>query len=118
VRFRLVENGHIPVGLKLFQVPPDQVSKLFNGIFGLVHLFSEATENLLVLIIEKLNQDIVFVLEIEIDGAIRHTGFFGNLGNGGLKETVLGEYLDCRFEYAMVFIVFPAFFIDVAPPRA
>jgi hypothetical protein len=97
---------------------PDQVSKLFNGIFSLVHLFPEAPENLLGLVIEELNQDIIFVLEIEIDGAIRHTGFFGNLGNGGLKETVFGEYFDCRFQYAMVFIVFPAFFIDVTPPRA
>jgi len=118
VCLRLVENGHIPVRLKLFQMTPDQVSKFINGIFGLVHLFPEAPENLLGLVIEELNQNIIFVFEIKIDGAISHAGFFGNLSNGRMKEPVFGKYLDSRLEYAMVFIIFFTFFIDVAPPGA
>ncbi len=116
VRLRLVENGHIPVCLKLFQMSPDQVSKLVNGILGLVHLFSETSKNLLGLVIEELNQNIIFIFEIQIDGAISHAGFFGDLSNGRLKETVFGKYLDSRLEYPTVFIVFSAFLIDGAPP--
>ena len=116
VRLRLIEDGHIPVCLKLLQVSPDQVLKLINGTFGLIHLFSETPENLLGLVIEKLNQNIIFVFEIKIDGSISHTGFLGNLGNGRLKESVFGKYLDSRLEYPMVFIVFSALFINMAPP--
>jgi len=117
VRLRLVENCHISVCLKLFQMSPDQVSKLINGIFGLIHFFSETPENLLGLVIEKLNQNIIFVFEIKIDGAVGHAGFFSNLGNGRLKESVFRKYLDSRLEYPMVFIVFSALFINIAPPE-
>ena len=96
----------------------DQVSKLINGIFGLVHLLSESPENLLGLVIEKLNQNIIFVFEIKIDGAVGYAGFFSNLGNGRLKESVFGKYLDSRFEYPMVFIIFSALFFNIAPPGA
>ncbi len=96
----------------------NQVSKLINGVFGFIHLFSETSENLLGLVIEELNQNIIFVFEIKIDGAISHTGFFGDLSNGRLKETVFGKYLDRRLEYPVVFVVFSALFIDVTPPGA
>ena len=108
--FDLTRRKQTPAQVQAFQ--------FFFCSCRLADRIPETFENLPCFVFVKLNQDVIFVLEIEIDGAIRHTGFFGNLGNGGLKETVLGEYLDCRFEYAMVFIVFPAFFIDVAPPRA
>jgi hypothetical protein len=116
VRLRLVQNGHISVCLKLFQMSSDQVSKLINGILGLIHLFSETSKNLLGFVIEELNQNIIFIFEIQIDGAISHAGFFGDLSNGRLKESVFGKYLDSRLEYAMVFIVFSTLFIDGEPP--
>ena len=81
VCLRLVENGHIPVSLKLFQMSPNQISKFINGVVGLIHLFPETAENLFGLMIEKLNQNIIFIFEIEIDGAVSHTGFFGDLSN-------------------------------------
>jgi len=97
-------------------MPSNQVSELFDSILGLIHLFSETPENLLGLVVEELNQNIIFIFEIQIDGSISHTGFLGDLRNGRLKETVLGKYLDRRLEYPMVFIVFSAFLIDGTPP--
>jgi len=108
VGFGLVDDGQIPVPLKFFKVPSDKVSQLLDGTAPAIDFFSEALENLLGFVLEKLNQDIVLVFEVQIDGPIGHTGFSGDFGNGRLMISVPGKYLDGRFEDAVVFIVFIA----------
>ena len=73
-----------------------QISKLINRIIRLVYVFPESIKYLFGFIAEKLNQNIIFVFEIEIDGAIGNTRCRCNLRNGGLKKTLFGKYLDSR----------------------
>ena len=67
--------------------------------------------------IEKIEQNIVFILKIEIDGAVRDTRFPRDLRNGRLKKTLFGKHLDSRFKDAPVFIVCFPFRIDDTPPE-
>jgi hypothetical protein len=108
VGFGLVNDGQIPVPLKFFKVPSDEVAQLLDGTAPAIDFFSEALKNLLGFVLEKLNQDIVLVFEVQIDGPIGHTGFSGDFCNGRLMISVPGKYLDGRFEDAVVFIVFIA----------
>jgi hypothetical protein len=108
VGFGLVNDGQIPVPLKFFKVPSDEVAQLLDGTAPAIDFFSEALKNLLGFVLEKLNQDIVLVFEVQIDGPIGHTSFSGDFGNGRLMISVPGKYLDGRFEDAVVFIVFIA----------
>jgi hypothetical protein len=108
VGFGLVDDSQIPVTLKFFEVPSDEVSQLLDGAAPAIDFFSETLENLLGLVFEKLNQDIVLVFEVQIDGPIGHTSFSGDLGNGRLMISVTGKHLDSCFENPVVFIVFIA----------
>jgi hypothetical protein len=94
VGFGLVDNGHVPVALELFEVMANQNSEFVNGTVGPIDILAKALKNLLGLVIEKLNQNVVFVFEIEINRTVGDTGFFSNLRNGRLKIPLAGEYLD------------------------
>lgn len=61
---------------------PNKISKFINSIVRFIDRFPEAGKNLPGFITEKLNQDIVFILEIKVDGPIGNPGFFCNLRNG------------------------------------
>jgi hypothetical protein len=106
--FGLVDDSQITVTLKFFKVPSDEVFQFLDGAATAIDFFSEALENLLGFVFEKLNQDIVLVFEVQIDGPIGHTSFSGYFGNGRLMISVAGKHLDSRFENAVVFIVFIA----------
>jgi hypothetical protein len=106
VGFGLVDDSQIPVTLKFFKVPSDEVFQLLDGAAPAIDFFSEALENLLGFVFEKLNQDIVLVFEVQIDGPIGHTSLSGDFGNGRLMISVAGKHLDGRLENAVVFIVF------------
>jgi hypothetical protein len=53
-----------------------------------------------------LNQNIILIFEIQIDGAIGNSGFFGDLGNGRLMKTLSGKNLNSRFKDLIIFVVF------------
>jgi hypothetical protein len=108
VGFGLVDDRQIPVTLKFFEVSSDEVSQLLDGTAPAIDFFPEAFENLLGFVFEKLNQDIILVFEVQINGPVGHSSFFGNFGNGRLMISVAGKHLDGRFEDAVVFIVFIA----------
>jgi len=105
VGFGLIEDRHVRVPLKFFQMPANQIPELVHGISRPVHLFAETPEDLSRLIVEKVHQDIIFILEIQIDSTISHTGFTGYLGDGGLEKALLGKNLDSGLEYSMIFFV-------------
>jgi len=71
-----------------------QILKFINRIIRLIYMFSESFKYLFGFIAEKLNQNIILVFEIEIDGAVGNSRCLCNLGNGGLKKTLLGKYFD------------------------
>jgi hypothetical protein len=53
-----------------------------------------------------LDQNIVFILEIKIDGAVGDAGFFGNLGNGRLMKSLSGKNLNRCLKNLMIFVIF------------
>ena len=106
VGFNLIDNGHVPVALEFFQMHPNEIAKLVQAGIGPIHLRTETIKYLLGFIIEKLDQNIVFILEIKIDGAVGDAGFFGNLGNGRLMKSLSGKNLDSRFKNLVIFMIF------------
>lgn len=102
--FRLIHDGHVPVALKFIQMPADQVAKLVHGIFGLADFFPEQVENLFGLVGKKLHQDVVLIFEIQINRPVRYTGFPCDLGNRGLKKSLICKHLDGSFKDAMIFV--------------
>jgi hypothetical protein len=61
---------------------PNKATQFVMAAIGLVDGRPKPIKNLLGSVIEKLDQDIVFIFEIKIYGTIRHTGLSGDLGNG------------------------------------
>jgi hypothetical protein len=112
----LINDGHVAVFLELLKMDADQAPQLFFRCFRLIHRIPESFKNLAGLILVKLDQNVVLVLEIEIDGPVRHTGLFGNLGNCRLKKPLLGEYGDGRVEDTPVLVPVFLFRADGAPP--
>jgi hypothetical protein len=95
----------------------NKIPQFVQAVVGLVNSGPEAIKNLFGSVVKKMNQDIVFVLEIKIDGTIGHPGFPGNLCNGRLVKTLVRKDFYGCFKDKMVFIIF-IFFIDFIPPVA
>jgi hypothetical protein len=106
VGFNLIDNGHVPVALEFFQMHPNEIAKFVQAGIGTIHLRPETIKYLLGFIIEKLDQNIVFILEIQINGAVGDPGYFGNLGNGRLMKSMSGKNLDSRFKDLVILIIF------------
>jgi hypothetical protein len=77
---------------------------------------SEAVENLLGFESEKLYEDVVLVFEIQINGTVGHPRLPGDLGDGGLIETLPGEHFHGRFQYAVVLVFGFCPGVDKPPP--
>jgi hypothetical protein len=96
-------------------VAPNQVAHLFDGAVGFFDLFLEALKHLPGLVAENLHQDVALVLEIKVNGSIGNAGFPGDLGNGGLVESIVGKDLYGGFQNAVILVVFsPA--VNRGPP--
>ena len=104
--FDLVNNRHFPVALKFFQMPANEIAQFIRTGIRTVQFFSERTKHLFGFIIEKLDQNIVFIFEIQIDGAVGDLCYFGNLGNGRLMKSMSGKNLNSRFKDLVILIIF------------
>jgi hypothetical protein len=92
--FGLVDDGHVAVILEFLQVNTYQPPQLLLGILRLHDRIPEPFEYVPRLVFVELDQDVVLVFEIEIDGSIRHAGFLGDLGDRRLVEPLVGKYPD------------------------
>ena len=104
--FYLVDHRSVPVALKFGQMPVHQIPQFIPAVLGPIDRLPKPFKYLLGPKIEKLNQDVIFIFKIQIDGTIGDPGFFGNLGNGRLVKSLSGENLDRCLEDLMVFIIF------------
>jgi len=102
VRLDLVEQSHVRVLLKLGEVNAHEMAQLRHGVRPAGHRGAEPVEHLLRLEAEEVHQDVVFALEIEVDGPVRDPGFFGHFGDRRDVEPLAGENLHGRFENAVV----------------
>ena len=57
----------------------NQNSELINGTVDPIDIFTKALKNLLGLVVEKLNQNVVFVFKVEINRTVGDTGLFCDL---------------------------------------
>src|ERR1035437_437228 len=53
--------------------------------------------------VDGCHQDLVFVLEVEIDGAVSDVGAIGDVGDSRVEKAFVGEYRDRSLEDALVF---------------
>ena len=94
---------------------PNEIAKFVQAGIGAIHLRPETIKYLLGFIIEKLNQNIVFIFEIQIDGAVGDAGFFANLSNSRLVKSMSGKNLYSRFKDLVIFIIF-FYTVNDGPP--
>jgi len=80
--FNLIHHSHVWIPLKFREVPPDKVPQFILAVVCLVDGGPEVIENLFGSVIKKMNQDIVLIFKIKVDGTIGHPGLPGNLRNG------------------------------------
>jgi hypothetical protein len=85
---------------------PYEITKFVQAGIGLIHLRPETIKYLLGFIIEKLDQNIVFIFEIQVDSAVGDPGDPGNLGNSRLVKSLSGKNLNSRFKDLVIFIIF------------
>ena len=81
----------------------------------MVDFRSEPFKNLFGFVLKKIDQDVVFIFEIQVDGTISHAGFPGDLGNSWLIKPLSRKHLHRRFQDKMIFVIF-IFFIDFSLP--
>ncbi len=62
--FDLIHHSHIWIPLEFHKMPPDKVAQFVQTVIGLVDCCPKSIKNLFGSIVEKLQQDIVFILEI------------------------------------------------------
>lgn len=87
-------------------MPPNEVSQFIDGGLRVIDLFTKAGKDLARFVIEKMDQNVIFIFKVKIDGPIGDTGGPCNLRYGRFVETGLREYRDCRFQDPVIFIIF------------
>ena len=78
----LVQNGHVPVPLKLGKMTSNKIAQLIQTAFRLVNFRPKPFKDLFGFVMKKIYQDVVFIFKIQVNCTISHTGFLGDLGNG------------------------------------
>ncbi len=96
---------------------PNKIAQLINGCLRMVDFFAKVGKNLPCFIIEKMDQDVIFIFEVKINSPIGNPRGPCNLRYGRFMETGFCKYGDRSFQDAMVFIIF-IFGTDGAPPPA
>lgn len=96
---------------------PNKIAQFINGGLRMVDFFTKASENLAGFVIEKMDQDVIFIFKVEIYRSVSNAGRPGNLRYGRLMETGFCKDGDRRFQDAMIFIIF-SFGTDGVPPSA
>ena len=113
--FNLVHDGHVAVPLEFHEVTPDKVAQFVQAVVSLADSGAKLIKNLFCPVVEKLHQNIVFVLEIQVDGTVGHAGLPGDLGNGRLVESLAGKDRYGCLQDNMVLIIF-FLLADFGPP--
>ena len=116
VGFRLINDGHVAVFLKLLEMDANQTPQLLFGGCRLAYRIPKPLENLAGLVLVELNQDVVLVLEIEVDGPVCHPSLFSDLRNRRLKKPLFGKYGNGRIQDTLVFVHIFLFGADGEPP--
>jgi hypothetical protein len=89
----------------LFQEEEVMAGEDVQFFAGVVFLFKQEfdlQDDLADFIFEQRDQDVVLVVEIEVDGAVRDLGLLGDIGDAGIEKAFFGKDLDRRLgDFAM-----------------
>jgi hypothetical protein len=95
-------------------MPPNKIAQLIQTAFHLVDFHPKPFKYLFGFVVKKIDQNVVFIFEIQVNRAIGHAGFLGDLGDGGLVKPLPGKNLHRRFQDQVVLVIF-MLFIDFNP---
>jgi hypothetical protein len=101
------DRRQIGVPLDQREVELDEPPQLVGSGVLAGHRRLRVREKLGHLLVEEPEEQVVFSLEIQIDGAVGHAGYPGDLRHGRAVEPALGEHLDRRIEDAGALVVGP-----------
>jgi hypothetical protein len=86
-------------------MPSNQVSEFVFSVLGCLHLILESIKDPPGFIAEKIEKNIGFIFEINIDGAVRYTGGLGDLRNGRLMVSLFRKHFDSGIKDLVVFVI-------------
>ncbi len=106
-QFHLEDDGELAVGAEAREVHAGDVSQPFDGAGGVVERVeggAAVADGVVHGAFEEGEQEVVFALEVEVDGAGGDVGAFGDVGDLGGEEAAFGEDLGGRVEDAVAFV--------------
>jgi hypothetical protein len=99
----LDEHGNVAVNAVALKMELGDVLQLVAGIVEGLELFGDLLVEALERGINGGAEDVVFALEVEVNGSIRYAGTGSDGADGGVEVAALGDDLDGGVQDAMVF---------------
>jgi hypothetical protein len=98
-------------------VSTNEIAKFIQTALRLIDFLPKSIKNQLGFVAEEIDQNVIFIFEIEINGTVGHSGFLGDLGHGRLVKSLLGKHFYRSFQDPVVLVIFGVP-IDFGPPVA
>src|SRR5579864_230681 len=100
----LKDDGQLAVVAKAVEMQVGDAAQLFPRLGHVFQRTPGALNEAVESGVNGCHQQLVFVLEIKIDGAVGHPGAVGDLGDAGVEKAVLGDNLNGSVENALVLV--------------
>lgn len=100
----LHDDGELAMGGERFEVQAGEKFELRTGGFHTLNFLFGAIEETTKGGVDGFAQDVVFIFEVEIDGAVGHSGPGRNFRNAGVEKSVFSDYLYGSVENALMLV--------------
>src|SRR5262249_44867460 len=100
----LEDRRELAMGSQGPQVQRGKVSKLLARIGDGAQFLSRKQQEPCKSRIDRCPQDLLFVLEVEVNGAVSHTRSAGNIADARLKVSFFGDALDGGVQDALILV--------------
>lgn len=87
-----------------FQMQKSHLSQFFSGIGELAQLPPRPADEAMEGGIDAGHEQLIFILEVQIDGAVSDSGAVRNLRNAGMEEAFLRDDLNGGIQDALVLV--------------
>lgn len=78
--------------------------ELFLGGIQLFNMVLDLKDDFADLVFKEGDEDIVFVVEVEVDCPVSDLGLFGNVRDTGIEKTFTGKNFNGSLGYLVVFV--------------
>ncbi len=103
----LKNDGQVAFGAQTFQMEKGHLPQFFSGFRYLLQSGPRPLDEPVKGGINGRHQQLVFILEVEVDGAVSYAGPVGDLGHPGVEKPMLGDDFNGRIQDALVFVRSP-----------